>query len=78
MNRAAWYRSTLAAIGPINLIKLQLGLRAGSPDLRHPVEIRPGTSDKLVFHQIFVDREYRCLDHLTNIDTILDCGANVG
>lgn len=78
MNRTEWYRRTLAAIGPVNLVKLQLGMKAGSPHLRHPVEIRPGTSDKGVFGQIFIDREYRCLDGLLNVSTILDCGANVG
>ena len=78
MNRTEWYRRTLAAIGPVNLVKLQLGMKAGSPHLRNPVEIRPGTSDKGVFGQIFIDREYRCLDGLLNVSTILDCGANVG
>lgn len=78
MNRTEWYRRTLAAIGPLNLAKLQLGMKAGSPHLRHPVAVRPGTSDKMVFDQIFVDREYRCLDGLKNVSTILDCGANVG
>ena len=78
MKRSEWYRRTLSAIGPVNLAKLQLGFKAGSPFLDYPVEIRPGTSDKMVFDQIFVDREYRCLDNLFNISTILDCGANVG
>jgi FkbM family methyltransferase len=39
---------------------------------------RTGTSDLDVFHQIFVDREYRCLDDLTDAKLIIDCGANVG
>ena len=78
MKRSEWYRRTLTAIGPVNLAKLQLGMKTGGPFLDHPVEIRPGTSDKAVFDQIFVDREYRCLDNLLNVSTILDCGANVG
>ncbi len=39
---------------------------------------RPGTSDLAVFWQIFVDREYRCLDQVKQARFILDCGANVG
>jgi FkbM family methyltransferase len=31
-----------------------------------------------VFDQIFVDREYRCVDGLSGIRTIVDAGANVG
>lgn len=39
---------------------------------------RPDTSDKEVFWQIFVHREYRCLDDVKQPTFILDCGANVG
>ena len=46
--------------------------------LRHPVYARPNTSDFLVFDQIFVEREYRCLNQIKKADLILDCGANVG
>ncbi len=31
-----------------------------------------------MFHQIFVGREYRCLDDVADADLIIDCGANVG
>jgi len=31
-----------------------------------------------VFHQIFVEREYACLDEVENVDLVIDCGANVG
>jgi FkbM family methyltransferase len=44
----------------------------------HPLFVRAKTSDNLVFHQIFVDREYRCLDELSEVKTIIDAGANVG
>ena len=44
----------------------------------HPLWFRPGSSDAYVFNQIFVEREYRCLDHLTEVDLVIDCGANVG
>lgn len=43
-----------------------------------PVWGRARTSDLDVFSQIFLHREYRCLDALTDVDTVIDCGANVG
>jgi FkbM family methyltransferase len=39
---------------------------------------RSGASDLDLFKQIFLDREYRCLDDLTDAELIVDCGANVG
>ena len=45
---------------------------------RHALHCRPGTSDFEVFDQIFVEREYSCLDELQNVGLIVDCGANVG
>ena len=44
----------------------------------HPLLCRPATSDLDVFSQIFMNREYRCLDDITDVDLIIDCGANVG
>ena len=87
MNRSSWYRAAISALGFKNLAALQLSkyaarigmeLRVGSRDLVHPVLVRPQTSDKWVFQQIFIDREYRCLDDIENLDLVLDCGANVG
>jgi FkbM family methyltransferase len=43
-----------------------------------PVFVRPRSSDLSVFHQIFIEREYRCLDDVTDVRFIIDCGANVG
>lgn len=31
-----------------------------------------------MFHQIFIEREYRCLDDLEDVAFVIDCGANVG
>jgi FkbM family methyltransferase len=45
---------------------------------RHPLRCRPETSDRDVFDQVFVEREYRGLDDLEGVDLIVDCGANVG
>lgn len=45
-----------------------------------PLYFRRRSSDPRVFNQIFLDREYRCLDRIPTdqIDWIIDCGANVG
>ena len=43
-----------------------------------PVWCRVLSSDLDVFSQIFVHREYRCLDDLTGVRVVIDCGANVG
>lgn len=43
-----------------------------------PLVCRPETSDRNVFRQIFIEREYSCLDGLSNVDLVIDCGANVG
>jgi len=39
---------------------------------------RAHTSDLGVFRQIFIEREYRCLDDIEDPGLIIDCGANVG
>ncbi len=49
-----------------------------SKDARHAVLVRAGTSDLDVFKQIFIEREYSCLDDVARADLIIDCGANVG
>lgn len=45
---------------------------------RYPLLCRPDTSDINVFGQIFIDREYRCVDDVSNVSLVVDCGANVG
>jgi FkbM family methyltransferase len=45
---------------------------------KYPLTCRASTSDIHVFGQIFIEREYSCLDHLSNVDLVIDCGANVG
>ncbi len=44
----------------------------------HPLLCRPSTSDFSVFQQIYIEREYQCLDGRSNVDLVIDCGANVG
>ena len=43
-----------------------------------PVWVRSHSSDLAVFRQIFVEREYSCLDDIIDASFIIDCGANVG
>jgi FkbM family methyltransferase len=64
---AAW-RSRFLAEGAL--------FRLHAPGVK--VYCRAHTSDIVVFHQIFVDREYRCLDHVSEANLVIDCGANVG
>jgi FkbM family methyltransferase len=45
---------------------------------QYPLRCRANTSDIDVFQQIFVLREYACLDDVENATLIVDCGANVG
>jgi FkbM family methyltransferase len=49
-----------------------------SKSSKFPVLCRPHTSDIKVFSQIFIEREYSCLDEISNVNYIIDCGANVG
>jgi FkbM family methyltransferase len=44
----------------------------------HPLAIRSGSSDIEVFHQIFVEEEYACLDNISDVGLIIDAGAYVG
>lgn len=46
--------------------------------LTQSVVLRPESSDVDVFRQIFIKREYGCLDALTDVGLVIDCGANVG
>jgi FkbM family methyltransferase len=49
-----------------------------SKDSQFPLVCRPNTSDMEAFEQIFIQKEYSDLDNLSNVDLIIDCGANVG
>jgi FkbM family methyltransferase len=49
-----------------------------SKHARYPLWVRSHTSDLAVFRQIFVHREYRCLDAVPGARVVIDCGANVG
>ena len=45
---------------------------------RHPLWIRPGTSDLDAFRQVFLEREYAALGDVEDVNLVIDCGANVG
>lgn len=51
-------------------------LRARRSD--YPLFARPGTTDAYVFRQIFLEREYACIDDANDVQLVVDCGANVG
>lgn len=53
-------------------------VRLHSKYAAHGLWCRTGTSDQRVFNQIFIQREYRCLDDVGQAGLIIDCGANVG
>ena len=90
MIEPSWYSRALSNLGFRSLVLLQLqkvrqrmfrtkGLRKlTSAYAQFPLFFRANTSDLSVFHQIFVNREYRCLDECDGVDLIIDCGANVG
>jgi len=90
MMKLNWFRRALGNLGFGSLVFLQLqrlygrvfrpkGLRKlTSACAQFPLFFRANTSDLSVFQQIFVNREYRCLDELDGVELIIDCGANVG
>jgi FkbM family methyltransferase len=53
-------------------------VRLFSKHARHPLYARSGTSDIDVYEQVFLWREYQCLDHVREASLVVDCGANVG
>jgi len=88
-SRLDLYTKSLRNLGIINTVALKAAhLRMQSlpkgqlVGLRAPqvgtVFCRAHTSDLGVFRQIFIDREYRCLDDMREPGLIIDCGANVG
>jgi FkbM family methyltransferase len=45
---------------------------------QYPLRVRRGSSDLRDFRQIFLKREYSCIDDLKRVRLVIDCGANVG
>ena len=81
-----WYGEALSNLGPVHLLRRQFrqfsnpqkAYFLSSKHSDHPLLCRPGTTDLLVFDQIFVERQYRCLDDMDLQGLVLDCGANAG
>jgi FkbM family methyltransferase len=81
-----WYWKAWRNLGTSGLLRLQYEKRFSTEPKyvltsKHaiaPVYARRNTSDILVFHELFVDLGYQCVDQLQNVGLILDCGANVG
>lgn len=50
------------------------------PQAEHPLYLRPGTSDRDVFRQTFIEEEYGIIPKNNNhkVQTVVDCGANIG
>lgn len=67
-----------------NLIHARPALGFASPSVirpcgvPYPLSIRPGSSDMDVIRQVFVEREYACLDDLPQVGLVIDCGAYGG
>lgn len=49
-----------------------------SREAKYPLWGRANTSDFEVFQQIFVDRQYMCMEVVPETGLVIDCGANVG
>jgi FkbM family methyltransferase len=52
-------------------------IRMRLPGYQFSLYMRTGASDRKVFHQIFIEREYASLNP-ESVEYIIDCGANVG
>jgi FkbM family methyltransferase len=85
-SRSEFYKTSLQNLGLLSLVRMQLQRKFAKKDemlltskmLAHPVIARRNTSDITAFHQVFVAREYGCVDHVIEPRLIVDCGANVG
>lgn len=65
---SAWFRQALGKSPAVAKVKIA--------SLRHPIYLRPWTSDLYVFEQIFINREYDT--PLSSPQCMLDAGANIG
>jgi hypothetical protein len=76
MTRINGYLVAIRNLGLLNALRnaIRKGLHKSreralfsSKHLRYPVFYRPGTSDIVVFYQIFIEREYSCFDDLADV-----------
>jgi hypothetical protein len=73
-----YLKEKISQKSPIKLFKATQPYKILPKYAEYPLICRPNTSDLNVFNQIFIEREYACLDHLSNVDLVIDGGANVG
>jgi FkbM family methyltransferase len=90
LSKCVGWRGALSCKLKVQYLRLagKLGLRKLSSqdyamllhpkDLLYAIYCRFDNSDIAVFEQIFIEKEYSCLDDLQDVRFILDCGANVG
>lgn len=69
--------SILSKLG-INLKGKPIKLQLKGYQQDRDIYMRYATSDPAMFHQIFIFREYTCIDNLDEPRFIIDAGANVG
>lgn len=73
-----YLKEKISQRNPLKLFKTTQPYKILPKYAKYPLICRPDTSDLSVFHQIFIEREYACLDSLSNVDLVIDGGANVG
>src|SRR3954453_4253320 len=81
VNRLGWLQALLHHIHrSFHRRARRRPFRLFSRDAKYPLLCRPGTTDILVFDQLYIWREYRCLDDLDplSVGLVVDCGAYVG
>ena len=79
VNRVRAHSRTIATYGVANwlgMVGQRPVFRLRSRLAQYPLEVRRGTTDISVYHQVFLLQEYACC--ATDPAFILDCGANVG
>ena len=73
----------LRRFGILNGLTLYLKFKTGSvknikvKNIKHPLSLRPLTSDIPTFYQVFLDNEYN-IKFEKKPKLIIDCGANIG
>jgi FkbM family methyltransferase len=79
ISNLGWLQSSVYVIRYFySLLNKNSSYTLTSKNAQFPLICRPNTSDKDVFKQIFIETEYSCLDDLSNVNLVIDCGANVG
>jgi FkbM family methyltransferase len=73
-----WHSTQIALKEELNVRTRKRIARLHLPGYRDPIFMRAGSSDAYVIEQIFLDRQYSCVDNEPDVNTIIDCGANIG